>query len=69
MGLRTLLTGAGPWVSAPNLLKNFLPFSKSVELMATKPRFWPISHKKTCCGDVKQELAWDYFEIDPRQVF
>ncbi len=37
--------------------------------MATKPRFWPISHKKTCCGDVKQELAWDYFEIDPRQVF
>lgn len=58
----------GTWISAPNSSKNFLPFLKNAELSANEARFWPISRKKACCGDVKQELARNYFDIDPRQV-
>ena len=79
LGFRTLLTGfghglwgyvsrTGTWISAPNLLKNFLPFLKNAELSANEARFWPISRKKACCGDVKQELARNYFDIDPHFI-
>ena len=79
LGFRTLLTGfgrglwgyvsrTGTWISTPNLPKNFLPFLKNAELSANESHFWPISRKKACCGDVKQELARNYFDIDPRQV-
>ena len=72
LGFRTLLTGfgrglwgyvsrTGTWISTPNLPKNFLPFLKNAELSANEARFWPISRKKACCGDVKQELARNYF--------
>ena len=68
LGLCNCVPCAGGWVSAPNLLKNFLPVSKSVELTANEARFWPISRIKACCSVGKRELAWDYFEIDPRQL-
>ena len=75
-GRRAFFDPSMPWISflaaasrgsqRPTCLQNFLPFSDTEELTAARPRFCPIPRIKACLSVWKQELAREYFDIDPR---